>query len=190
MRNLAARLGAEAMSLYHHLPGKDALIDAMVDAVVGEIVVPRAKPEWRAEMRRRARSASRVFMRHPWACLPVLARINVGPRMLTYLDRTHGCLLRAGFSNAGADQARMLIDSHILGFVLQERHFPVSPGDYAASARAFLPMLPSERYPDLRRLAEAVGDGAYAGRNSFDFGLDLILNGLARLLDGKSGKKA
>lgn len=185
MRALAARLGVEAMSLYHHVAGKDALIDAMVDEVTGEIAVPRRTKDWRAEMRRRARSALAVLERHPWVCLPMMARVNVGPRMLTYLDRTHGCLLGAGFSHEGADRARNLLDGHIHGFALQERHFPIAPEDYAASARVFLPMLPMELYPHMRGLAEAVGSGEYDGRNSFEFGLELILDGLARMLAKK-----
>ena len=35
MRRLAAELGVEAMSLYHHVPGKEALLDGLVEAVVG-----------------------------------------------------------------------------------------------------------------------------------------------------------
>jgi AcrR family transcriptional regulator len=186
MRALAAKLGVEAMSLYHHVKDKETLIDAMVDEVVGEIVQPRVGEDWRAEMRHRARSAVTVLRRHPWACAPMLARINVGPRMLAYLDRTHGCLLHAGFSHAGADRARHLIDSHIHGFAMQENLFPIDPCDYAARAREFLPMLPADRYPHFRGVAEAVATGAYDGRSSLEFGLDLILDGLARLLREKS----
>ena len=40
MRALAGRLGVEAMSLYHHVAGKEALLDAMVDAVFGELHLP------------------------------------------------------------------------------------------------------------------------------------------------------
>ena len=37
MRRVAADLGVEAMSLYHHLPGgKESLLDALADAVVAE----------------------------------------------------------------------------------------------------------------------------------------------------------
>src|SRR4029450_10973562 len=37
MRRLAADLGVEAMSLYHHLPGKDGLLDGLVETVVAEL---------------------------------------------------------------------------------------------------------------------------------------------------------
>lgn len=48
-------------------------------------------------------------------------------------------------------------------------------------------MLPFKRYAHLWRLAEAVGAGAYGGRNSSEFGLELILDGLARMLQENFG---
>ncbi len=178
MRGLAARLGVEAMSLYNHVPNKDSLIDAMVDHVTGEITLPLTKRAWRQQMRQRALSALEVLMRHPWAALPMFSRMNTGPHMLTYIDRTHGCLLAAGFSHPGADGARHLMDSHIYGLALQELHFPIRPEDYASQAAAFLPMIPAETYPHLRGLAETIISGQYEGRNSFGPGLKIILDGL------------
>lgn len=181
MRALAARLQVEAMSLYHHVANKDALIDGMVDRVIGEIPQPDPKKPWLAEMRKRAHAALAVLMRHPWAPLPILSRLNTGPNMLAQRDRTHGCLLAAGFDHEGADRAHHLLDSHIYGFALQELHFPLRPEDYAVSAASFLPQLPAAEYPHLRGIAEAVAAGRYDGRNSFAFGLEIILGGLARL---------
>lgn len=37
MRRVAAALGVEAMSLYHHLPGKEGLLDGLAEQVVVEI---------------------------------------------------------------------------------------------------------------------------------------------------------
>lgn len=37
MRRLAADLGVEAMSLYYHLPGKEALLDGLVESVIDQI---------------------------------------------------------------------------------------------------------------------------------------------------------
>lgn len=180
MRGLATRLGVEAMSLYNHVPNKESLIDAMVDHITGEINLPRVDRTWRPQMRQRAISALGVLMRHPWAAMPMLSRMNTGPNMLTYTDRTHGCLLTAGFSHRGADWARHLMDSHIYGFALQELHFPIPSEDFASTAAAFLPMIPAETYPHLRSLAERVISGKYDGRNSFEFGLEIILEGLER----------
>jgi len=102
--------------------------------------------------------------------------------MLRYMDRTHGCLLSAGFDHATADHARNVLDSHIYGFVLQELNFPVSQEEYASAAEAFLHMLPEDQYPHARALTLAVIGGEYDGINRFDFGLELILDGLERRL--------
>ena len=184
MRQLAQRLGVEAMSLYNHVPNKDALIDAMVDDVASRITLPRAGQPWRAEMAQRACSAHALLLQHPWAPLPMMSRMNVGPGMLRYIDATHGCLLAAGFGHAAADHARHAMDSHIHGFTLQELHFPLDRREFANAAAAFLPMLPPERYPHMHALAAEVIAGRYNGVNDFDFdfGLQLLLDGLARLL--------
>ena len=46
MRRLGAELGVEAMSLYNHVPNKDALLDGMVEVLLGELEVPPEKGDW------------------------------------------------------------------------------------------------------------------------------------------------
>ena len=181
MRKLAQMLGVEAMSLYNHVANKKDVLSGMVDLVVAEIMLPAIGSDWRAAMRARAVSAHGVLLKHPWAALLIVSRINVGPAMLSYIDATLGCLRQAGFSDQQADHAWNAIDSHIYGFTLQELHFPLEPGEYASAARQFLPMLPAERYPHMRALTEQVIDGSYDGLHDFSFGLELILDGLERL---------
>src|SRR5213593_4302561 len=67
MRKLADELGAGAMSLYHYVPNKEALLDAMVDIVFGEIELPSTDVDWKTAMRRRAISTREVLNRHRWA---------------------------------------------------------------------------------------------------------------------------
>jgi len=181
MRRLAQTLGVEAMSLYNHVAGKTDLLAGMVDAVVGEIALPRADGDWQGAMRDRALSAHAVLMRHPWAPLLIVAEINVGPMMLRYLEASTACLCRAGFSLPLVDHALNAIDSYVYGFTLQKLHFPLQPGEYAAAAEGFLPMLPAARFPHMRALAEEVISGRHDGINDIRFGLDLILTGLDRL---------
>ena len=40
MRRLARELGVEAASLYHHVSGKDEILDGLVDRVSAEIELP------------------------------------------------------------------------------------------------------------------------------------------------------
>jgi AcrR family transcriptional regulator len=181
MRKLAEALGVKAMSLYNHIANKDDLLDGMVDRVISEIEVPDLRLEWKAAMRRRANSAHEVLLRHPWATMPIVSRINVGPAMLRYIDSTLGCLVEAGFSFEMADHAWNAIDSHIYGYTLQELNFPLEASEYSEVAASFISMIPREQYPYMNQLSQRVIDGSYDGLHDFEFGLELILNGLDAL---------
>lgn len=184
MRRIARELGVEAMSLYNHVKNKDDLLDGMVERVVAEITVPEVGGDWREQMRQRAASAHAVLMTHPWAAMLLMSRMNVGPVMLRYVDRTIGCLREAGFSYAVADYAWNTLDAHIYGFTLQRLNFPLEPDAYAETAEAYLPQLPPETYPYLRGMSEEVMSGRHDGMQELSFGVELILDGLGRVLGG------
>lgn len=189
MRRVARALGVQAMSLYNHVASKDDLIGAMVEGVVAEMEAPRADLPWKEAMRRRALSAHAVLLRHPWAIMPLLSRINAGPVMLAYADATIGCLRAAGFSYAMADYAWHAIDAHVYGFTLQALNFPFAPDEYASAAEDHLHLIPAERFPHLRGMAEEVMSGRHDGLQDITFGLDLILDGLERRLGAKRRAK-
>lgn len=182
MRRLGQELGVEAMSLYKHVANRDAVLDGIVDLVVGEIVLPSENDDWKGAMRERAISAHMTLMRHPWACPLLMSRVNVGPSMIRYTEATIGTLRRAGFSVELADRAWNALDSHIYGFTLQRLNFPFEPDQYAQAAEQYLPLLPPGEFPYLAEMAEHVIAGRYSGVPAFSFGLDLVLDGLERLL--------
>ena len=181
MRKVAQELGVQAMSLYNHVANKDDLLDGIVDIVIGEIEVPDLGVDWQMAMRRRANSAHDVLLRHPWATTPIVSRINVGPAMLRYIDATLGCLCEAGFSFELVDRAWNAIDSHIYGFTLQELNFPIETTEYAKVAQDYIPNIPANTYPYMNRLTYHIIDGHYDGIADFNFGLELILDGLNKL---------
>ncbi len=183
MRRVAESVGVEAMSLYNHVQNKDDVLDGMVEIVATELEVPSLDKDWRNAMRRRAISAHKVLLRHPWAAILIVSRANVGPTMLRYVDATIGCLYTAGFSYEVADRAWNAIDSHVYGFTLQQLNFPFEESEYREAAEGFLPMIPAEEYPYLNGLSHQIIEGSYDGIHDFCFGLDLILDGLERLLE-------
>ncbi|NJR37802.1 MAG: TetR/AcrR family transcriptional regulator [Leptolyngbyaceae cyanobacterium CSU_1_4] len=183
MRKVAQALGVKAMSLYNHVANKDDMLDGIVDIVVSEIEVPSLDLDWKTAMRRRAISAHEVLLRHPWATMPLVSRINVGSAMLRYVDATLGCLREAGFSYELADHAWNAIDSHIYGFTLQELNFPLKAEEYAETAKSFISYIPADQYPYMNRLSHYVIEGRYDGLHDFEFGLELILNGLDQFRD-------
>lgn len=183
MRKLAQVLGVQAMSLYNHVANKDDILDGIVDIVGSEIEVPNLGVDWKTAMRGRATSAHEVLVRHPWATMAIVSRVNVGPAMLRYVDATLGCLCEAGFSLEMADRVWNAIDSHIYGFTLQELNFPFEATEYSEAAKTGLSLIPADKYPYLNRLTHYVIEGDYDGIHDFEFGLELLLNGLDQFRD-------
>jgi AcrR family transcriptional regulator len=178
MRNLARALKVEAMSLYNHVANKEQILDGLVELVAGEIDVPAIGGDWRAAMRQRARSAHAVLMRHPWATMLFVSRVNVGPTMLRYVDATIGCLRAAGFSYPMADHAWNALDAYLYGFTLQKLNFPLDPAQYAPAAAQFLPLIPVEQFPYLNGMSQEVIAGRHDGVHQLELGLELLLDGL------------
>jgi len=180
MRGLAGRLDVTAMSLYNHVANKDALIDLMLEVVVVEIVAPDIDKPWRDMMRRRAISMRKVLLSHPWAARILVSRISLGDAAVRDIDVTTGCLVTNGFTYAQADWARNAINNHVYGFILQELNFPVEPNDYRAAAAQYLPAIDQHKFPFMYAGALEIIEGTYDGILNFEFGLDLILEGLER----------
>ncbi|WP_051023009.1 hypothetical protein [Nocardia pneumoniae] len=65
---------------------------------------------------------------------------------------------------------------------MQELNFPLAPSEYASAAREFLPRIPAAQYPHMSALAQLVIDRKHTGIADFSFRLELVLDGLERLL--------
>lgn len=181
MRRLGQELGVEAMSLYKHVANKDDILDGIVDLVLGDIDVPATGTPWKTAMRARAISAHQVLLAHPWAAMLVMSRFNIGPGMTRYLDATLGRLREGGFSIEGALDAWHTLDSHIYGFTLQELNLPFEVEETRNVSASVLGQLSADTYP---HVVEVITQIMQTGREeNFEFGLDLILDGLERALD-------
>ena len=182
MRKLALELGVKPMTLYHHMANKEEVLDGMVDAVFGEINLPPAGAEWKPAMRQRAISARAALLRHPWAISLVESRTTPGHATLRHHDTVIRCLRQAGFSVEMAAHAYSILDSYIYGFVLQEVSLPFSTTEEAHEVtEAILQQFPADDYPYLVEMAtEYVMQPGYEYANEFNFGLDLILEGIER----------
>ncbi|MDP9209387.1 MAG: TetR/AcrR family transcriptional regulator C-terminal domain-containing protein [Actinomycetota bacterium] len=184
MRKLAQELGVEAMSLYHHVANKDAILDGLIDLVFGEIDLPVGEADWKAAMRRRAISAREVLRRHPWATGLMESRSTPGPATLRHHDAVLGILRNAGFPLELAAHAYSLLDSYIYGFALQETSLPFNtPEETAEVAQTMMAEFPADAYPHLTEITvEHVLQPGYSYASEYLFGLDLILDGLEQAL--------
>jgi AcrR family transcriptional regulator len=185
MRSLAQELGVKPMSLYHHVRNKDEILDALVDLVFAEIHLPTPDRGWRREMRRRAVSARLVLGRHRWAIGLLESRSTPGPATLRHHDAVLGTLRAGGFSVPMTGHAYALLDSYVYGFALQEASLPFDgPESVAEVAGPIMEQVRAEEYPHFTEFAveHALRPG-YDFGEEFEFGLDLILDALARRLD-------
>lgn len=183
MRSLADALEVKPMSIYHHVANKDEVLDGIVDIVFSEIELPKSGGEWQSEMRRRATSARAAMRRHPWAIGLVQTRTSPGPATLKHHDAVIGTLREAGFSVEMTAHAFALIDAYVYGFALSEATLPINgPETVTEVAEQMMDQSSPKDYPYLVEFTiEHVMKPGYDYGREFEFGLDLLLNGLARL---------
>ena len=180
IRRLADALDTRPMTIYHHVAGKEAILDGMVDRVFAEIQAPPTDLAWKPAIRQRCLSARDVLARHRWAAPLMESRTNPGLETLAHHDAVLGCLRRGGLSLEMTAHAYALIDSYLYGFALQEANLPATRGaDMADLAETIIEPIPTGTHPHLAEFtAEYVLQPGYDFRSEFEFGLDLILDAL------------
>jgi AcrR family transcriptional regulator len=183
MRKLGQELGVEAMALYHHFANKDDLVDGMVDLVFGEIELPPSSRDWRTAMRQRAIGVRNALLRHRWAVGLMESRRRPGPANLRHHDAAIGSLRAGGFDIGMAAHAYSVLDSYIYGFALTKMNLPFETSDDVADvAQSMLEPFPPDEYPHmLEILTDHVMKPGYDYGEEFEYGLDLILDGLERV---------
>jgi AcrR family transcriptional regulator len=190
MRRLAQELGVEAMSLYHHVPNKGAILDGVVEVVMEElnaavdkVDAPAQEEDWQGALRARILAARTVLLRHRWMPRVLESRTEISPAFVRYYDGVLGIMRAGGFSYDLAHHALHALGSRALGFT-QELFEPdnASAGDEAAMA--MLEQM-ADQFPHLvGMLAEVAHEGPDTtlgwcdDQVEFEFGLDILLDGL------------
>lgn len=192
MRRLGRAVGVEAMSLYNHVDGKTALLEAVLERVISHIEIPEGD-DWKAILRERTLRARAALLPHPWAAALLESTLVASPEKLRQGDHILGVLRRGGFPLGLAYRAFMTIDSYLYGFLLQEIHWPSTRAEIAAARATMEARMGAQNYPNLSEMLswymaedEARPRAGRAGRTpyqaEFEFGLDLILDGLEESL--------
>ena len=187
IRSLAQRLGTKPMSLYHYVANKDEILDGLVDLVFTEIELPEPTGRWREEMAKRCpvgAAGARAGIPGRSGCSSRGRR--PGPATLRHHDANLGALRAGGFSVAETGHAYAVLDAFVYGFAVQEASLPFEGPDGAAEvAGPIMALMEAGEYPHMVEFAvqHAMLPG-YDFGDEFDFGLDLVLDGLARMLEG------
>ncbi len=203
MRRVATALQVEAMSLYHHVANKEALLDGLVDRVVTEALgastaaAERAAltgDDWQADVRTRSLAARRVMLRHPWAPALITSRSVIPLAVQAMFEAVLAAMIRGGLSYRTAHRGLHALSSMVLGFV--QEPFDSSEGeptmDGAEITEDFIAQF-AEQFPyTATMVAEGLHDdgeptlGWCDSQTEFEFTLGLLLDGLDRA-DRKEG---
>jgi AcrR family transcriptional regulator len=187
IRALAEHLGVQPMAPYYHVANKQEILDGILDLVFGEIELPSPGGDWRTELSRRAHSARRALRRHPWAIMILQSGTAPGPATLRHHNAVIGTLREAGFSVRMTVHAYALLDSYVYGFALSETALPINgPETVAEVAESMMERHPLDDYPYLAEFStEHILKPDYDFGGEFDFGLEVILEGLARSISAE-----
>jgi AcrR family transcriptional regulator len=182
MRKLGQALGFEAMSLYNHVANKDDVLGGILDLVLAETEPPSPAGDWQAAVRTSAISVHQALRRHPWACTLLTTPSQLRPARLRYMDLLLGRLREAGFSADTTYHAYHVLDAHIIGFSLWQAGHSATTAQVSNMAAELERLIPAGDYPYLHEHGKQhLTQGPLHYVSAFEFGLDLILDGLDKV---------
>ncbi|WP_113703857.1 TetR/AcrR family transcriptional regulator C-terminal domain-containing protein [Nonomuraea lactucae] len=190
MRRVAQELGTGPASLYAHVANKDELLEMIYDEVLGEISLPPPDPaRWREQLRTYGLEMHRVLMGHADVARAALAGIPTGPNAVRLAEYAFGLLIDAGMPPREASLAFDRFTLYISGDAYEgSLHYAKmraarmsDPEDYfhryVERISDYLRSLPPGRFPHMTRHVDALI--ADDGEARFEYGLDLLITGLA-----------
>jgi AcrR family transcriptional regulator len=194
MRRVAAELGVGTMSLYRYVPGKAELLALMLDKVSDphDDLDRVTGGDWRGVVDRAARGSYDLYLAHPWLMQVNWTRPVIGPNTMAGLELFMRALDGLGLTDRERMSVVMLVDAFVVGQARQRIQYEavvvesgVSDEDFWAQQLPFLERaMLSGRYPAMAALGEDTFDGGWA--ESFDFGLERILDGVAALVASRA----
>jgi AcrR family transcriptional regulator len=184
MRRVAEALDTGPASLYAHVADKEEMVAAVLDRVLGEAVIPDPidPDRWQEQLKEILRSARATFGRHRDIARASLGNIPTGEGALPGMNAMVGILLAGGVSPMVASLSVDILALYVTASAFEESLETFPTGEEAKAAfheelREFFAGLPADRFPHLVALAGPLT--AEDGDHRFEFGLDLLVRGIA-----------
>jgi AcrR family transcriptional regulator len=177
MRRLGAELGVEAMTLYHYLPNKDALLDGIVERVLAQAETAPPDGPWDAALTSYARSLRAVLLRHPGAVLLVATRPAVTPQTLRSAERGLTLLCDAGFPVGRALDTLNALTLFVVAHAASEVSTAAVNSAAGAGSQEYVASLDEREFPLLTRAARISAGTDDTTR--FEFAIAAFLRGVA-----------
>lgn len=180
MRRLAVELGVDPMAIYYHVPGKKALLSEMVGVVFAEMRTPLARDRgWREQIREWTLSYRDLIRAHPDLILYLISDAEAGAAALAVNELLFDALSASKLPASMIVRAADLIVDYVHGFAIAEVGGPLGQPDDRRKLLERLRSQPAEAFPNMRRVFEDLSGSEL--RADFEFGLDVILDGLETL---------
>ncbi|MEU9991374.1 TetR/AcrR family transcriptional regulator C-terminal domain-containing protein [Streptomyces sp. NPDC048045] len=171
---IARRLGVQTGSVYHHVEGRDGIVELLRERIASAIdpgTLDRAP--WDAAVEAWARSYRAAFAAHPRA-IPLLMTSPVrAPRVLEQYERAVSLLLAAGFARAEVMPLIIALENLVLGSALD-----------LAAPEAMWELTDRTPTPRLAEVLAAVGEGR--ADRAFEVGLTAVMNHARELCEHRA----
>lgn len=196
MRNLGSRLGVEAMSLYHHVNGREDLLEGMVEMVTDDVVLPPREPTsdnegWQTFLQEVAHAVRAAATEHPRVFPLVATRSPAAPwlrpplRNLRLVDDFLAGLSGRGLPDDRVVQVYKVFTGFLLGHLLLEVSLDGAPTGPATEpldeGGADVPNQDQEI--DISEYSEVLRLGPQLRRSDPDAEFEIALEGLLDNLD-------
>ncbi|MEU4576364.1 TetR/AcrR family transcriptional regulator [Nonomuraea sp. ATR24] len=177
MRRIAAELGVGVMSLYNHVPNKDALLSGVAEAVLSEIeFTDDPGADWTDRVRVQARAFRQIAHHYPRCTMLVVSRQVHSPAGMLPVERALATLRSAGFDGADAVRVLRVFIAFVVGSLLREVGVTPAfapPREDAADPGVVDPAL----FPEVHALSALLDGCDHEG--DFEFGVELMIRAIA-----------
>ena len=191
MRRVAAALEVTPMSLYNHVADKAELVDLMTDFLIGGVVAASEHDtgDWEERLRTLVKRNFDMWQEHPGFVKVYTEGVTMGPNGLANVERALSLLREAGFDDADAGAAFMMLFRWNVSSLLVAPAVPVSRSARAGSSRGgnaeqrltkLFSALPRDQIPNVEATV------MHLSGHNIDFGLDVIIEGFKARLARKA----
>ena len=192
MRRVADELDTGPASLYAHVRHKDDLVDALFDRVIGELDVsaPPDPARWQEQLKQFVRDTRALYASHRDIARASLGRVPIGMHALPVVEWVLAILKAGRVPDQVAAWSADILALYAGAVAYEESIERVTLGDDAAvaeyheSVHAAFSSLDPQTFPTMTTLARALVTGD--GDERFEFGLDMLVRGIASTVEPAS----
>ncbi len=178
MRRLATELGVDPMAIYHHLPGKQAILAGLIEIVFNELQLPPTKyATWQEQVRAFARAYHNLTRAHPnFVLYLVTDPESCAEAALVANEVLYTALAAAGLLPQAIVRTADLIVDYLNGFALAESSGRLGQPGERQDLIARLSDQQPDQFPTMRWVFNTLTEDEI--RADVEVGLEIILAGI------------